>query len=175
MSNFQRPPPDPEGFSPDAIWQRQNKKFSGQNKLRSIVGAKIIPDPNGGYHLVMPKTKPGSGSSGSAGWQWAAAGTGAHYDVTKSYNGAPPKGEIVMVWPTDPIVVTGVTDPDSGLLVSAVPGVYICIQSTGPLVNPAGLPAGTYNHIPQWPMPSKDYDITNKLNFWWLINEISAC
>ena len=116
-----------------------------------------------------------NGSGGIAGWAWATVGTGAHYAVDKNYKGAPPQGDIVIVFPNDPIVVTGVTDPDSGLLVSAVPGVYICIQSTGPLVNPAGLPAGTYDHIPQWPMPSKDYDITNKLNFWWLINEISAC
>ena len=58
MSNFQRIPPDPEGHSPEAVWIRQFKKFFVKNWIRSITGAKMTPDPDGGFHLVIPAQKP---------------------------------------------------------------------------------------------------------------------
>jgi len=64
MSTYTRPPAPPQGFSPEAIWMRQMLKYVESTMLRSVRGAKTIPDARGGYHLVIAKQNPG-GAKGS--------------------------------------------------------------------------------------------------------------
>ena len=84
------------------------------------------------------------------------------YDITKTYS----LGDWVWVKSTDAIVTTGVTDPDTGNTVKAIAGLYRALQSVSPVVNPAGLPAGTFYRIPQVPYPTPDDPTAS--NMYWL-------
>ena len=111
------------------------------------------------------------GSFGS-GFRWAAKGR--VYNVAGSYYGDQSSAEEVYVKSTDPVCTNGVIDPQSKQLVYASPGVWRCLQNVAPVVNPSGLPAGTYYNIPQLPYPVDD-DPNNPLNYWILIAPRAQC
>ena len=118
MSNFTRDPADPIGLGQDAIWHRQTKKYNAGNKLRSVKGAKMIPDPRGGYHLVIPKAKPG-GPPGAGGWDWAYP-THKELDTTLSY----PQGKFVYISAMNTLVTAGMTDIISNANVISCQGLW---------------------------------------------------
>jgi hypothetical protein len=107
--------------------------------------------------------------SGAGGFRWASAGK--NYDKTHSFVA----NEFVVVLATDPLCTTLTTDPDSGGEVFATPGRYLCLQTVTPVVNPSGLPAGTYYRIPQAQMPSGDDDVTNAINYWQFWGGTTIC
>jgi hypothetical protein len=92
------------------------------------------------------------------------------YDNTKSYSFQ----QIVYVAPDDPMVTTGTVDPDTGLTVFAIPGLWVALQAVAPVVNPTGQPAGTYYHIPQIPYPVPNAP-DDDLNYWWLVSADAQC
>jgi hypothetical protein len=118
---------------------------------------------------------------GAQGGSFAYWAEGRHYDKTKTVS----VDLHVWVQPTDDVVVTGVTDPDSGLNVKSKSGLYLSLQNVAPVINqiiaPATtlpyplLPAGTYYHIPQSQLPSGDYDVNNPLNYWLWISPSTVC
>lgn len=70
------------------------------------------------------------------------------YDPTKLYT----DGDEVLVSPNNAAVTTGVTDPDSGVLVKAIPGIYQFVSQNPSMVAAAGATPAQY-HIPCWPPP----------------------
>jgi hypothetical protein len=111
------------------------------------------------------------GSFGS-GFRWAAQGR--VYNIIGSYYGDLSSAEEVYVKSTDPIVTTGVIDPQSKQMVYSSPGVWRCLQNVTPVVNPSGLPVGTYYNIPQLPYPVAG-DPNNSLNYWLYIAPEAQC
>jgi len=69
------------------------------------------------------------------------------YDKTHPYTDT----DCALVSPDNDVVTTGVIDPDSGLSVKAVPGIYIYVSPLPSIVKAAGV-ADKY-HIPAWPPP----------------------
>jgi hypothetical protein len=124
-----------------------------------------------GIHGTFSEAAPPS--TGGSGITWASAGR--IYDKTKSYKGNAKIGELAWIKPGDALVTTGTTDPDSGMTVFAEPGAYLCLQNVSPVVNPSGLPAGTYYRIPQPNLPSGDGDIENASNYWLWIAPVANC
>ena len=121
----------------------------------------------------------GGGATPLDGWRFSKP---ILYDHTKSYSFQ----EIVYVAPDDPMVTTGVIDPDTGQTVTATPGKWVALQAVAPVVNPAGLPAGTYYRIPQLPIPTPgDLDNTDPdftafgsgeaQNYWDIVTPDTVC
>ena len=154
MSNFQRPPPEPEGYGADAVWFRQMKKFFYRNWLRSVTGAgaKLIPDPSGGLHLVIPDQKPAGRTGAGGSWKWQTPNKEG--DPTVAVAG--PSGKIytaVYFSALNPLCTTGLLDLVTGELTKAIPGWYQAARAVpAQVVNPAGMPAGTYYNVP-CPLP----------------------
>lgn len=82
--------------------------------------------------------------------------------------------EMIYIPASDPLVTVGTTDPDSKITVFAVPGTWFALRPVAPVVNPAGLPAGTYYRIPQLPNPVPGAP-DNALNYWWLVTPDVNC
>ena len=79
MNNHYKEPADPLGGDPQAVWMRLLKQWLKQFLIRSVSGGRMIPDPNGGYHLVidLPSTQPPPAS---------VSAFQGEYDPTKSYS-----------------------------------------------------------------------------------------
>ena len=169
-------PPRPVGSSKWAIAAQDDWDYKYDPKrgiIRDTPQYTVDKYADGTMKLNLKPSKGGSGG----GFHWAAAGR--HYDQTKSYSGDKTSAEEVWVWPTDTIVTDGVTDPDSKVTVYAKPGLYRCLQNVAPVVNPVGLPAGTYYRIPQATLPSVkatgSYDLDDPLNYWLFIAGVNVC
>lgn len=112
------------------------------------------------------RVKPGKGGGSSPDWADPIV-----YDKEKSYK----KGEMVVIRPTDSIVVTGALDTQSGVIKKGVAGVWKATQDTSPtqpLPPEERLPFDptetTYN-VPQWPLRSPD-DPDGTENYWFPIS-----
>jgi len=93
------------------------------------------------------------------------------YDKTKYYL----VGDWVWVRAADTICTAGVIDPLTGLTVKSLPGLWRCLQASGPVVTtPPGNAAGTYYRIPQTPYPTPD-DPTAENMIWLLISPAVNC
>jgi hypothetical protein len=57
MTGFDKPPAPPTGGDPISYFLRLLVAWLAKGQIRSIQGAKQIPDANGGYHLVIPPPK----------------------------------------------------------------------------------------------------------------------
>jgi hypothetical protein len=79
VNNHWKEPADPIGGDDVAVWLRLLKKWLKQFLIRSVTGARMIPDPNGGYHLVIDSPARGGAPTSST------TGFKGEYDPTKSY------------------------------------------------------------------------------------------
>jgi len=82
--------------------------------------------------------------------------------------------KIVYVAPTDALVTAGTFDPDAGKMVYSIAGLWVSIKAVAPVINPAGLPAGTYYHIPQMPLPAPSAP-DDPRNYWLLLTPDAQC
>ena len=57
MTGFDKPPAPPTGGDEIAFWARLLTNWLAKGQIKSIQGAKQIPDPNGGFHLIIPPAK----------------------------------------------------------------------------------------------------------------------
>ena len=137
---YARPPERPEGASALAVWQRQLLKYIESTMLRSVLGAKTIPDARGGFHLVIPKPLNGShGGTSTFPWQKPQK----ELDPTVAVS----KDTFVYISPLNPLVSPGLVDLISGNITMSRPGIWQAAQDV-PVKN--GL--GKYN-VPQTPLP----------------------
>jgi|SRR6185437_4629779 len=114
-------------------------------------------DGNGQGVLTIPFTTPPS----QPGWFWIKGAR--NYDPTQSYK----EQQLVYVQSTSSVATTGVTDPDSGVVVKSLPGIWVAVQDVAPLSGPA-------YHIPHLPMPTPDdMDATN--NYWAFVSPMDSC
>lgn len=82
------------------------------------------------------------------------------YDHTRKYK----KGELVVIRPTDAVVVTGVLDIATGKFVKAMAGTWKATQDAAPETSETS-PLPIY-HLPVWPLPTpNDPDAENV--YWW--------
>ena len=116
--------------------------------------------------VIREAYKPGVGISG---WRWASPRT---YDKTKSY--AP--NQIVVVLPTNTVVVDGHTDPDTEELVYTPAGLWVCLKSPRVAI-PETDPVEYAIHTPQWPTPTPDDPEPDEapFNYWWPISFYPQC
>ncbi len=142
-----------------------------------VVGGvgKMVQSPMGTTLIIDPKV-----TGGGNGWRKAASGYLYNKDDSIS------EGEIIYMPSTDPMVTAGTIDPDTGQMVTATPGKWVALQDVAPVVNPPGLPAGTYYHIPQLPIPTPgdldntDPDLTaygsgEAQNYWDIVTPDTVC
>ena len=135
-------PPDASGSGAESDFINRTLKRSGELQFYDSTTVRVEQTTRGvRFHAKIPPP------AGKAGWRFAKP---ILYDHTK------PNAfqEIVYVAPDDPMVTTGTIDPDTGQTVTATPGKWVALQDVAPVVNPPGLPAGTYYHIPQLPLPT---------------------
>ncbi len=52
---YTKEPADPIGLDQVSIWQRLFKKWAKQFFIRTVSGGRLVPDPNGGVHLIIDK------------------------------------------------------------------------------------------------------------------------
>lgn len=104
---------------------------------------------------------PGVFQQPAAGIHWAEAGR--IYDKENSYLA----DEIVWIEATNSIVTAGAIDADTGTLLYASPGLWLCIKSTSPSAGPK------YN-VPREPWPVSD-DPTSDSNYWILLRGPITC
>ncbi len=68
---YTKEPADPIGLDQVSIWQRLFKKWAKQFFIRTVSGGRLVPDPNGGVHLIIDKplipsvAKSSSGAGGN--------------------------------------------------------------------------------------------------------------
>jgi hypothetical protein len=114
---------------------------------------------------------------------WEAKGGGMHwaassriYSKDRSYSGDKSVGDWVWVSPTDTVVITGVTDPDTNLTVKSYPGAYLALQNVSPVPDPdhPDDPTKTKYHIPQPNLPVPN-NLDDPKNYWLLISPQANC
>jgi hypothetical protein len=141
---------------------------------RNAATASVSHTPNGVFISTAPPAP-----AGKSGWRFAKP---IKYDHTKSYAFQ----EIVYVAADDAMVTAGTVDPDTGQTVFAFAGKYVALQAVSPVVNPTGLTAGTYYHIPQLPLPtpgdpdnaapdSTAYGTGEAQNYWDIVTQDVQC
>ena len=105
--------------------------------------------------IPIPVTQNGTNTQG---WFWTHGAR--NYDPASTYV----EQQLVYVQSTSSVATTGVTDPDSGLPVKSLPGIWVALQPV----------AGSSNHIPHLPMPTPDdMDATN--NYWAFVSPMDSC
>lgn len=124
---FQREPPDVLGGGSDAIHLRELKKLIKQNRILSVQGGKLKPDPCGGFHLIIAPQKPNSTGSSSTSTLWMYPDH-VELDPTLPYS----KGRLAYISPANPLVTTGMKDAISGLVVQAFQGIYEAVVDVPP-------------------------------------------
>lgn len=62
MSGYIKEPADPTGNGPREVWMRNLKRWARQFWMRSITGGRVVPDPYGGYHLIIDPPSAGARS-----------------------------------------------------------------------------------------------------------------
>lgn len=107
--------------------------------------------------VVVPVPQASSGTNAS-GWHWPAGQR--NYDPSVSYIDQ----QVVYVQASSSVVTSGVTDPDSGLVVKSLPGIWVALKA---------VPASS-NHIPHLPLPVPD-DMNNSLNYWAFVASAPTC
>ncbi len=123
------------------------RRLNGKDPMISVRAPLILEIVDDHYAIKLAAQNQG----GAMKWPWSTEGR--IYDKTKT---GYVDGYTVYVLPTDPICTTSVTDPDTGADVKSLPGVWLCVQDAPPVVNPPGLPAGTYPRIPFVPLANDD-------------------
>ena len=113
-------------------------------------------DANNNGVLTIPINQ--AAQQTTQGWFWTA---GQHnYDPTRAYADM----QVVYVRASSSVVTTGVTDPDSGLPVKSLPGLWVALRAVG----------ASSNHIPHLPMPTPD-DMDAANNYWAFVSPIPLC
>lgn len=110
-TGYNKEPAPPTGGDPIATWARQFQAWSKQFLVKTVKGARTKPDPNGGFHLIIPPTivppsTPATGNSNFIG----------EIDLTGGTNYTPGQWGFVSI--------------------GANMGEYVCIQATDALSNP---------------------------------------
>jgi hypothetical protein len=151
----------PKWFFMRAVWFAL---WGGYFPIRGAGGCKVEwLSAEGGYVITAaPVVTP------IVGHRWAAAGI--NYDKTFSYTGDLIGGEEVWIYPSDPLISTGTTDPDTMATAYAAPGLWRCLRPVAPVV----ISGTTYYRIPQFPLPDES-DITADNNYWLRIAAFDNC
>ena len=140
MNQFQRPPQPPQGWGESAIYFRQLIKYVENNLIRSVKGARLIPDPRGGFHIVIPKSK--NQQFGAVGWQWQQPYK--ELDPTLFV----PKDTFVYITPGNVLVTTGMHDAVTHANVISCEGIWQAAQDVPPKTS-----TPEYN-VPVFPYPN---------------------
>ena len=141
---YTKEPADPIGLDQVSIWQRLFKKWAKQFFIRTVSGGRLVPDPNGGVHLIIDRALIPPAPQGS-GWKWQKPNK--ELDPTVSVAG--PSGDTytaVYISPGNTLCTTGLVDLVSGELTKAPPGIWMAAKSVPAKVG------GSYN-VPQLPYP----------------------
>ncbi len=78
---YTKEPADPIGLDQVSIWQRLFKKWAKQFFIRTVSGGRLVPDPNGGVHLIIDKPLIPSPTQ---------AGVAGNWNYRGLYSAAPP-------------------------------------------------------------------------------------
>jgi hypothetical protein len=167
--------PTPTGTQKETTFmQGVSKKLKSELQFYDSTTVKVEQTTRGvRFHASRGGAKPIDG------WRFAKP---ILYDKTKSYSFQ----EIVYVASDNPLVTAGTIDPDTGQTVFAFAGKYVALQAVAPVVNPTGLTAGTYYHIPQLPLPtpgdpdnaapdSTAYGTGEAQNYWDIVTQDAQC
>ena len=136
------------------------------------VEAEIIMAANG-WTATLDLTKVAGSQPAAVGIQWQSP------NKELDPRSAVPVNTWVYITSDNPISTVGLTDTDSGLLVSAPPGKWLSVQDV-----PAQATDGTY-HVPQLPYPGATGEVTgtplagdldnNPLVYWVLESPAPVC
>jgi len=157
-SHYTREPSPPSGGSPFASWCRALLNWVKGFELKSIKGGRKVPDPSGGYHLIID-SKPGGGRTG---WFWSDTKA---YDKDSTYA----KGEVIILVESDDTVTDGWPSADvdnEGDTQKGIAGAWVAMRDVS-RVNIGSEESPDYEyHVPRWPWPVPDSPDSED-NYWW--------